>query len=350
MADQLLSSHWYRLSDVVLSLRSHARLHQHRYRNTVWYVLNDETTGKHHRFNEAAYSFIRLIDGRRTVNEIWEILQDEFGDDAPTQDESIRLLGTLHFANHLSSDIAPDIEELIDRRKKERKKSLLTKFGNPMSLRFPLVDPDIFLHKFMPYVAVLFTRTTAFFALAVILYAALQAIINWDLLSGYAVENSLSPYNLFLMWLVYPVVKLMHELGHGFAVKRWGGEVHELGIMLLVLMPVPYVDASAASSFHSKYKRIFVGAAGIVVELVLAAVALLLWLNIQQGLISDILFNVMLIGGVSTLMFNGNPLLKFDGYFVLSDASEIPGLGSRANRYIGYFCCAWRRITCDGSR
>ena len=138
------------------------------------------------------------------------------------------------------------------------------------------------------------------------------------------------------MWLVYPVVKIIHELGHGFAVKRWGGEVHELGIMMLVLMPVPYVDASAASSFRSKHKRMLVGAVGIIVELLLAAVALIIWLNIQQGLVSDLLFNVMLIGGVSTLLFNGNPLLKFDGYFVLSDAIEIPGLGVRGNKYYGY--------------
>lgn len=336
MAGQLFSSHWYRIADVKLSLRSHVRVHQHRYRSTIWYILRDETTGKHHRFNQAAYNIIRLIDGKRTVNEIWERLQQELADDAPTQDEVIRLLGTLHFANHLIGNITPDVQELIDRRKKERKKRLVTKFGNPMSLRFPLLDPDTFLHKFMPYVAPLFSRVAGFITLIIVLYAALQMVKNWDLLSSYAVENTLSPHNLFLMWLVYPVIKALHELGHGFAVKRWGGEVHEMGIMLLVLMPVPYVDASAASSFRSKYQRMMVGAAGIVVELLLASIALLIWLNIQQGLVSDILFNVMLIGGASTLLFNGNPLLKFDGYFVLSDAAEIPGLGPRANKYIAY--------------
>jgi len=188
----------------------------------------------------------------------------------------------------------------------------------------------------MPYVAPLFSRIAGVIALFIIMFAALQMVRNWEILSNYAVENSMSPYNLFLMWLVYPLIKIVHELGHGFAVKRWDGEVHELGIMLLVLMPVPYVDASAASSFRSKYKRMLVGAVGIFVELLLAAIALLIWLNIQHGLVSEILFNVMLIGGVSTLLFNGNPLLKFDGYFVLADAIEIPGLGVRANKYYGY--------------
>jgi len=336
MTEQLLSSHWYRIANVKPELSNHIRVHQHRYRKVLWYILRDEITGKHHRFNQASYNFIRLIDGRRTINEIWQRLNEELGDDAPTQDEVIRLLGALHFANFLHTDQTVDIQQLINRRQKERKQLFKTRFGNPLALRFSLLDPDKFLIKYLPYVSLLFTRTAGIVALCIILIAALQMIQNWQLLSNHAIENAMSPYNLFLMWLVYPVIKIIHELGHGFAVKRWGGEVHELGIMLLVLMPVPYVDASAASSFRSKYKRMFVGAAGIIVELLLAAIALLVWLNIQQGVLSDVLFNVMLIGGASTLIFNGNPLLKFDGYFVLSDAIEVPGLGPRSNKYYGY--------------
>lgn len=336
MTEQLLNSHWYRIADTKLSLPKHIRVHRHNYRKTVWYVLRDEITGKHHRFNQASYNFIRLIDGQHTVNDIWERLNDELGDDAPTQDEVINLLGTLHFADFLHADNTVDIQHLIDRRVKQRKQMFKTRFGNPLALRFSLLDPDKFLNRCMRYVSPLFTRTAGFIALCTVIFAGLQAARNWELLSNHAVENALTPDNLFLMWLVYPVIKMFHELGHGFAVKRWGGEVHELGIMMLVLMPVPYVDASAASSFRSKYKRMLVGAAGIIVELLLASIALLIWLNVQQGMLSDVLFNVMLIGGVSTLLFNGNPLLKFDGYFVMSDALEIPGLGPRANKYYGY--------------
>lgn len=336
MTEKLFNSHWYRIANTKLSLPKHVRVHQHKYRETVWYVLRDEITGKHHRFNQASYNFIRLIDGQYTVNDIWEKMNEELGDDSPSQDEVIRLLGSLHFAGFLHADNTVDIQHLIDRRAKERKQLFKTKFGNPLALRFSLLDPDKFLNKYMPFVTPLFTRTAGLIALCVVLFAALQMVRNWDQLSNHAVESALTPYNLFLMWLVYPVIKVIHELGHGFAVKRWGGEVHELGIMMLVLMPVPYVDASAASSFRSKYKRMLVGAAGIIVELVLASIALLFWINVHQGMLSDILFNVMLIGGVSTLLFNGNPLLKFDGYFVMADALEIPGLGPRANKYYGY--------------
>ena len=204
MADQLLSSHWYRIANVKLSLRSHVRVHQHRYRNNIWYVLRDDTTGKHHRFNEAAYNFIRLINGQRTVNDIWEILHEELADDAPTQDEVIRLLGTLHYANHLLANITPDIQELIERRDKTRKQTLKSRFGNPMALRFPLLDPDAFLQKYLPYAEPLFTRLAGFIILVIISFAALQMLRNWDVLSNHAAENALSSTNLLMMWLVYP--------------------------------------------------------------------------------------------------------------------------------------------------
>jgi putative peptide zinc metalloprotease protein len=136
-----------------------------------------------------------------------------------------------------------------------------------------------------------------------------------------------------LIAVLYPFVKALHELGHGYAVKKWGGEVREMGIMLLVLMPMPYVDASSSLAFRSKWQRAFVSGAGIMVELGLAALALIVWVNVEDGITRAIMFNVMLIGGISTLIFNGNPLLRFDGYYVLCDIIEIPNLATRANRY-----------------
>ena len=117
--------------------------------------------------------------------------------------------------------------------------------------------------------------------------------------------------------------------------KAWGGEVHEMGVMLLVLMPVPYVDASASSAFPEKRRRMVVGAAGMIVELFVASIALALWLEMQPGALRAVLFNVMLIAGISTVLFNANPLLRFDGYYILSDWLEIPNLRQRAQQYLG---------------
>jgi putative peptide zinc metalloprotease protein len=143
----------------------------------------------------------------------------------------------------------------------------------------------------------------------------------------------LEPQNLLILGLVFPLVKALHEFGHGAAVKAWGGEVHEMGIMLLVLMPVPYVDASSASAFPEKRRRLVVGAAGMMVELFVAAIALMLWLEMQPGVPRAVLFNVMLIAGVSTVLFNANPLLRFDGYYILADLLEMPNLRQRAQAY-----------------
>lgn len=336
MSDALFSSHWYRVAKVKIAMRTHVRVHQHVYRGNIWYILRDDSSGRHHRFNEVAYNFIKLINGRRTVNEIWELMQDRLGDDAPTQEEVINLLGQLYYADHLLADLAPDVQELIDRRRKERKRLVISRIGNPLAIRIPLFDPDRLLSRWLPVVSPLFTRAASMLALAILVFALLEMTRHWTLLSQHAMEHALSPYNLLIIWFVYPVIKGVHELGHAFTVKKWGGEVHEMGIMLLVLMPVPYVDASASSSFRSKHQRMTVSAAGIIVELLLASIALLLWLNVQQGVVSDVLFNVMLIGGISTLLFNGNPLLRFDGYYVFADAVEIPGLGKRANNYYLY--------------
>ena len=118
--------------------------------------------------------------------------------------------------------------------------------------------------------------------------------------------------------------------------RRSAEPVHEFGVMFLVFAPVPYVDASAASEFRSKWRRALVGAAGMIVEVFFAALALYVWLAVEQGLVRALAYNVMLIAGVSTVVFNGNPLLRYDGYYILADLLEIPNLAQRATRYWGY--------------
>jgi putative peptide zinc metalloprotease protein len=139
-----------------------------------------------------------------------------------------------------------------------------------------------------------------------------------------------------LIWFIYPFIKALHELGHGYMTRLRGGEVHEMGIMVLVFMPVPYVDASASANFTNPRHRMLVGAAGILVEVFVAALAMFVWVLAEPGLVRAIAFNVMLIGAVSTVLVNGNPLLKFDGYYVLVDFLQVPNLATRSTKHIGY--------------
>ncbi|MHB8474223.1 MAG: hypothetical protein ACYDC8_15510 [Gammaproteobacteria bacterium] len=336
MSKSLFSPFWYRVAALKPRLRNHAQILRHHYRGELWYVLRDRTTNRHHRFRPAAHYLIAQMNGARSVQYLWTVAGTALGDDAPTQDEVIELLGQLHAADVLQCDVPPDSLELFERYRHQKRQRWLQRLMNPMSQRFPLLDPERVLNQGLPWVRALFTRGGLIAWLGVVGLAVILASLHWSELTRNVVDRTLAPKNLLILWLTYPLIKAAHEFGHAFATRVWGGEVHEMGIMLLVLMPIPYVDASAASGFRSKHRRMVVGAAGIMVELFLASLALFVWLNVESGLASAVAFNVMLIGSVSTLFFNGNPLLRFDGYYILADATDIPNLGSRSNQYLAY--------------
>lgn len=332
----LLSSWWYRVAARKPKLRSHARLHRHIYRGEVWYVLQDPASSRVHRFTPSARLIISLMDGKHSVEELWGLANTHLGDEAPTQDELIQLLGQLHAADLLESDVTPDVAELFARGEREQKARYLRSYANPMAIRIPLLDPDRLLGRCSGLLRLIWSGWGALVWLAVVLPAFVLIWPHWPELTHNLSDRVLAVDNLVIIYLVFPVIKALHELGHASAAKAGGGEVHDLGIILLVLLPVPYVDASASSAFRSKYRRAVVGAAGMGVELFVAAIAFYLWLLIEPGLVRAVLFNVMLIASVSTLLFNGNPLLRYDAYYILVDLIEIPNLAARSARYWGY--------------
>lgn len=334
--DELFSQSWYRVANLRPRLRSHAQIHRHVYRGRDWYILQDHSSGRFNRFTPEAYFFVGLMDGRRTMAEIWQAAARRLGDAMPTQDEVIGLLSQLHQSDVLQGDIPPDMGEIRERQQRIRSSRFWAMLKSPMALRFPLFDPDRWLTATLPLLRPLFGWTGLAFWLLLVGWALVLAGSHWRELTSNLADQVLSLENLALLWLVYPLVKVVHEFAHGYAVKFWGGEVHEMGVMLLVLMPLPYVDASSASAFRLKHRRMLVGAAGVLAEMLLAALAMLVWVNVEPGAVRALSYNVMLVAGVSTLLFNGNPLLRFDAYYVLSDYLEIPNFGTRSNRYLGY--------------
>jgi putative peptide zinc metalloprotease protein len=336
MTESLFSTYWYRVAKLKPVLRDTAIITRHVYRGQPWYVLRNRLSNRNHRFNAAAYALIGQMDGQRTVQQIWDNAGGLSVEASPTQDEFIRLLGQLHDADLIQSNILPSTMELICKVRGRENQGWKQRAANPFSLRFPLWDPDRFLQKWGILTAPLVTRGAFALWLLIVLTAMILAVLHWPELTGNLSDRIFSPRNLVLIWLVYPLVKILHEFGHAFALKKWGGEVHEMGIILLVLTPIPYIDASTSAAFPEKKQRISVAGMGMAVELLLASLALFVWLNVESGLVSAIAYNVMLIGGVSTILFNGNPLLRYDGYYILADLIEIPNLGQRATRYLGY--------------
>jgi putative peptide zinc metalloprotease protein len=201
-----------------------------------------------------------------------------------------------------------------------------------------LFDPERLLTRLLPLVRPLLGRSGAMLWLTVVAIAGFQAAAHWSELTHNITDRILTPQNIIVLWLLFPLVKILHEIAHGLATKAYGGEVHEMGVMLAALQPLPYVDVSAASAFRSKRQRIVVGAAGMIVELFIASLALFLWLNVEPGVVRALAYNIIFIASVSTVLFNANPLLRYDGYYMLADYLEMPNLRARAHTYISYLC------------
>jgi putative peptide zinc metalloprotease protein len=333
---QLYSQSWYRVAALKPRLRSHIQIHRQVFRDKEWYVLQDHANGRFHRISPEAYYVIGLMDGRRSMADIWDAAFIQLGDNLPTQDEILNLLAQIHRFDALQSDILPDMAELNQRKLSEKQNRLLSYLASPTSLKFPLIDPDKFLERTQLLFSPLFGWFGALLWFLVVIYALLLTGVHWRELTSNVTDQVLSLENVLILSLVYPVFKALHEFGHAYAVKRWGGEVHEMGVMLLVFVPVPYVDATSSYSFSDKKKRMLVGAAGILVELFLAAVAVIVWASVEPGLVRAVAYNMIIIGGVSTLLMNGNPLIRYDAYYILSDFLEIPNLANRSNEYLGY--------------
>ncbi|MCB1801398.1 MAG: hypothetical protein KDI82_06910 [Gammaproteobacteria bacterium] len=322
---------WPQLAASRLRLRDTVRSTPLSFRNEPWFLFQDGLERLQFRVRGKVAERLLQLDGRQTLAEVLDMPPGEAPDD-----EWLTTITQLHAAGMLVGDDDDPVVRLLQRQHEHRQRSGRARWLRLLSPRFALFDPDRLLDRLVPWTAWLFHPATLVLWLLLVVLAGAQALMHAGELALYGAQRFDDPGQWLLLLALYPAVKALHELGHGITAKMGGARVNEMGITLLVFMPVPYVDASATSAFSNKYRRMLVGAAGIIVELVLAAIALLAWLGLEDGPAREVAFSVMLIGGMSTLLFNGNPLLRFDGYYVLSDALEIPNLATRATRYYAY--------------
>lgn len=338
------SESWYRVADLRPRLRSDVQIVRQHYRGQTWHVLQDPANNQYFRLPESGYRFVGMLDGRRTVNDVWDAVGAQLGDDAPTQGEAIQLLAQLYLNNLLAGDMPPDAESLFSRYRKRRMREIQSRLANIMFLHFPIYDPDRLLNAWVGAIGWFFGPV------GLVLWALVVGFGTWsvlghigELFSRGTAEQILSGDNLVYLYAAMALIKGIHEFGHAFACKRMGrktgtgGEVHEMGIMLLIFTPLPYVEASSAWSFRNKWRRIFVSSAGMYVEIFVAAIAAIIWSRTGEGqIVHALAYNMMFIASVSTILFNANPLLRYDGYYILSDLLEMPNLRQRANQYIYY--------------
>lgn len=335
MPQALQNPLWYRVAALRPRLRPDVRMTRQHFRGALWYLAEDAAHNRFHRLPPAAHAAVALMDGTRTVEEIWNHLAD-LGEERPGQAELIELLVQLDAADLLATDARPDFAQLSQRARKQNRQKLVRRWISPLYLRIPLVDPDRFLNALLPLARPLWSVWGLALWLAVVGWGVVHAALDWSALTRDITDRVLAGDNLLILFLTFPLVKVLHELGHGIFAKLGGGEVHEAGVMTLVFLPVPYVDVTSATVLDSRWHRALVGAAGMMVEVFLASLAMMVWSAVEPGILRAAMFNVMVIAGVSTLVFNGNPLLRFDAYYILSDLIEIPNLATRSARFYGY--------------
>jgi putative peptide zinc metalloprotease protein len=336
-ANSTFSESWYRIANKSICLRPGVRVRRQNYRGERWFVIENPFSNEFFRVRPAAYEFIARLRADRTVEETWKECVERFPDEAPGQDAVLQLLAQLYHANLLQYDEAADSSQLFERFKKRRQREVASQLMNIMFMRFPLLDPDRFLVRTLPLVGKLISPVGAVVWLAVVAWAGKLAMDNWEALRDQS-QSVLSPQNLPLLYVALILIKTLHEFGHAYFCRKFGGEVHVMGILLMIFTPVPYMDATSSWAFRSRWKRLVVGGAGMLVEVFVAAIAVFVWANTGPGAISSLAYNMIFVASVSTLVFNLNPLLRFDGYYMLSDLLEIPNLSQRSNQQLRYYC------------
>jgi len=329
------SDSWHRVAGVRASLRSSVRAHRQSFRGQQWVVLRDSLSSDFFRVTADAYAFLSRLAAHRTIDEVWVELIETEPELALTQEEVVQLLGQLHLSNLLQFDRGAAAASLFERYRERRGREIKALLMGFLAIKVPLIDPDRALDRAMPLIRLIFGPVGALGYL-VLLVMGIKALVDESHRLFDQSAGLLAPGNLGLLYVGLVLAKLVHEFGHAAACKRYGGEVHKMGVMLLMFAPLPYMDATASWGFRSRLHRLLVGASGVLAEFAVAAVAALIWAHSAPGVINALAYNVIFVASVSTLLFNLNPLMRFDGYHMLVDWLDTPNLFQRSRDQLKY--------------
>lgn len=346
---------WHRVAELKPRLRAQVRAHRQHSRGHPHWVLHDTVSNKLVRVGDPIWRMVGLLDGNRTLGEAWELCHQslsQVSDMAPTQGEALQALGQLYQSGMLVAEVMPDAEAIFHRIQKRRQSEMVGAIKNILFLKIPLFNPDRLVTELERPFGFLFTRFGfGVWSLCVGLatwFGIQHGAHLWGAMWGDTKdpgilrllrEGQLSAMDLAWLYLAMIALKICHELGHGIACKRMAkvegthGMVPESGMRLMMLVPAPYVDASSSWALASRWRRAMVALAGMYVEILIGAGALAVWLASTPGSVTQKLaLQVILLVGASVVLFNANPLIRYDGYYVLCDALELPNLAQRAQQ------------------
>jgi putative peptide zinc metalloprotease protein len=326
-----------RRKHVRLRLRPDLNIAPQKYEGRTYWVVKDPVSMRYYRFKEQEHFLLQFMDGDHTLDEAQKEYEKRF------RPERLKLEDLEHFGQQLltaglAQNESPRAgKQLYDRRKKRLRSEWLQALTNILYIKIPLFDPDKLLIRMMPWCGWLFSGWFLLLAhlyfLGALLFVALHFEVFYDRLPRY--QEFFTFGNLGWMWLALGVVKVIHEFGHGLSCRKYGGEVHEMGALFLCLSPCLYCNVSDAWTMPSKWKRIIISYAGIYIELAIAATATFVWwYTPSHPFVNNLALCLMVVCSVSTVVFNANPLMRYDGYYVMADWLEIPNLRDRSNRFL----------------
>jgi len=323
-----------------LRLRSDLEIYPQSTRKRRTWVIKDPLSMRYYTFKDEEYQVMCLLNGRRDLDSIKKRFELQFKPQRVTSERLHAFVVNLHRNGLVLANQKNQGDEMLLRHNRSKNRFWVSTIMNPLSIRLSGVNPQKILNWVYPKISWLMSPASLVICTLVALSALILVSSNFDqvLLRLPQMEEFLNTQNLFWLGVALVITKFLHELGHAFACKHYGGECYELGIMFLVFTPCLYCNVSDAWKLSNRWHRIAITAAGIYVELILAAVCTFVWWFTQPGLINSLSLNVMVVCSVGTLVLNGNPLLRYDGYYILSDLLEIPNLWQNANNELKRFC------------
>ncbi len=333
MAESLVNS---AMRPLRLRCRPDLISHRHKYHGRVYWVIKEPVGLNYFRFHEEEFAILNMLDGKASLNDIKERFQKQFAPQRITLQDLQQFVGMLHRSGLVISNASGQGRQLRRRGDQRKKRELLGKLANVFALRFRGIDPDRLLNFLIPFTWWLFTPLCVVFVMLFGLSALTLVGLEYHEFRAKlpTFEQFFAADKWIYLGATMAVVKILHEFGHGLSCKKFGGECHEMGLMLLVFTPCLYCNVSDSWMLPNKWHRVFIGAAGMYVELILASIATWIWWFSTDGMVNFLCLSVMFICSVSTVMFNGNPLLRFDGYYILMDVLEIPNLRQKSTEIL----------------
>ena len=327
----LANEQTFQFGQAKLKARDSLRFTMRQTGEDVTYIVENEATAKFFQIGLPQYTFLSLLNGYRTVSQALMQTATILRINAIDEQEAANLCKWAIESGLVESEKSRNVSRKEHAQDVAMRQS--TSLMNPISVKIPLFNPDHIMEIMTRYFGWLVSSGGGLLWIIVVVAGFFQLIKHWDQFVINRI-NSFSPDDLLWFGITWLVLKLLHETAHGVTCKKFGGQVHSCGMLLLLLIPLPYVDVTSSWRFISKWQRIIVAAAGMMVEVFIAAIACMVWVAAEPGPLKYHAGNIIITATLHTLIFNANPLMKFDGYYMLSDFLEIPNLATRGRSYL----------------